>query len=815
LDSLAADFRSIGRSLMRARGFSAAAVLTFALGVTINVAVFSIVDRLMFRPLPYADPARLVQLHQATLPAMRDSPASSTMMGEVSLAIAQRAQSFTGVAWAEGLPTRTVAVEGHAPLVLSVVTSNILDVIGVRPIVGRGFAPSDVTNPRRSVVLTYEAWQRDFGGSPDVLSARWGTGPVFSYQVIGVLPPGFLLPSSRFMERCDGLYAAAGVWVNAVPGAQAVGAVARLRPGINIDAADAEISTLMKSVEEWGSSRLQAALQSGIDRHVVIQPLQTGLSMLVRPYLWLLVSGVWVLLAVACVNLSTLLLARGRSRERDAAVRTSLGASPARLIRGAVLEALLLCVVGGAVGVLVCALIAPLVLAIAPPEFRGFAVSPLNGRVLTMTLAVAVVAAVFSAIGPAITAVRLDVIRVLRTEGRERATSRLRGGSALLTIEAALGAALVVGAAATIPGFLSLVYSFPGYQPRDLYSVEVPHGAGDRSSTSQSADELAARPGRVRTLLETLRGLPHVEGAAASLTSLGPLGNLGFWAVAGARTDAIAISDGWFETMGARIRAGRALTSDEINEAAQAAVLNEAGVHLLWPQQSVQSAVGRTVATSDGGRAIVGVVEDIHFEPGDVVTPRMYIPITAASARRRPGTELYAVVKMAAGARPDPKAIDARLNEHFPPQRVSVTSVETAIEPVFRKPRFLAVLFGSVGSIAMLLSGLGLYAVASFEMLRRRHEMGIRLALGGTRGDLAARMFLVTLRPVAVGTALGLTVAWWVASVGGVSAIGISAATPFSYIAGGLLMLFVATLASLGPVMRALRLDAGSVLRGA
>lgn len=534
--------------------------------------------------------------------------------------------------------------------------------------------------------------------------------------------------------------------------------------------------------------------------------------MVVRPYLWLLVGGAWVLLGVACVNLSTLLLARGRSREREAAVRASLGASPARLIRGAGLEALMLCGVGGGLGVLVCAWIAPVVLAVAPPEFRGFAETPLDGRVLAITLAVAVAAAVFSAIGPAITAVRLDVIRILQREGRDRATSRLRGGGALLTIEAALGAALVVGAAVAIPGFLSLVYRFPGYQPRDLYTVDVPHGS-DASDRSQPSVEVAARQARVGVVLETLRALPQVERAAAQLTLFGYPGNPDLWRVQGARTDAIAISDGWFETAGAVLRAGRALTNDDIYAAAQTAVLNEAGVHLLWPQLPAASAVGRTVATGDGGRVIVGVVEDIHAKLGTAAAPTLYVPITAASARSRPGTELTAIVRMASGARPDPLVMEARLNEHFPHHQVTVRSVETAIDPAFRKPRLLAVLFGSIGCIALVLSGLGLYAVASFEMWRRRYEMGIRLALGGTRGDVARRMFLVTLRPVAVGTALGLSAAWWVAAVGGATAIGMAVQTPTPYIAAGFLMFLMAVVATFGPAMRTSRLDAGDVLR--
>lgn len=811
--AVAADVRSVVRSLMRARGFAAAAAVTFALGATINITVFSVVDRLMFRPLPYADPARLVQLHQLVTPANGDTPPSLSILSEVSLAIAERTKAFSGVAWAEGRPVSTSVVAGESPLILSVATWNILDVLGVRPELGRGFGPDDAGAPIRSVILTHEAWQRQFGGSPGVLGARWTDARRRSFQVIGVLPPGFLLPSSRFMEQCDGLFAATGLFVNLGPGAVSAGAVARLRPGVSLAAADADVATLMTSVDQWGSAVLRDALRAGIGRRVTVQPLRSGLSMLLRPYLWLLVGGAWVLLGVACVNLSILLLARGRSRERDVAIRTSLGASPVHLISRAVIEALMLCAAGWTLGVLVSTWVEPAVLAVAPSEFRGFAVTPLNGRVLAITLAVTAVVAVFSASGPAMTALRLDVMHVLHTEGRSRSSSRRRGSGALLASEAALGAALTVGAIVAISAFLSLVYRSPGYQPRDLYTVEVPHGSGGAAGSDPSV-EVAARPTRVHVVLEVLRGLPQVQRAAAMLSGLfGDTGNADLWTVPGAQTSAIAISDGWFETLGAALRAGRVFTKDDIAEARQIGVLNEAGVHLLWPHVPVASAAGRTVSTSDGGRVIVGVVGDVHLEPGTPATPTIYIPITAASARSHPGNRLAAILRMTPGARPEARTINARLNARFPRASVDVGSVERAIEPVFGQPRLVAVLFGTIGCLALVLSGLGLYAVASLEAWRRRHEMGIRLALGDTQSGVALRLLLVTLRPVVLGTAVGLTAAWWVSMAGAASVVGVGARSPLPYAAAALLMLSATVLATSTPVLRTSRVNVVAVLR--
>ena len=567
---LVTDMRVAARSLARARSFSCAAILTLAVGVAVNLAVFSVVDRLLFRPLPYAEPGRLVQLHQLVIPGIGDAPMTPGMFGEVSEAIAQRTRSFSGVAWAEGFAVPTVVQAGEPPLKLTVATANLLEVLGVRPLLGRSFVPSDAEAQTRGVILTYEAWQQRFGGSKDILSEGWGSSP--AYEVIGVLEPGFLLPSARFMERCDGLFAGTGAIVNTMPGAMAVGAVARLRPGVSAALASSEIAGLMDSVGDWGSAGLRGALKTRQDTRVVVQPLRSGLSMVVGPYLWLLLGGVWLLLAVACVNLSTLLLARGRSRESDIAVCIALGAASDRLIRQATLEATFLCVAGSAIGLLVCAGSAPLVLAILPPEFRGITMEVLDGRALGATVTITVMAAAVAAIGPALGAARLNVARTLQAAGRGRPTAGIRASFGLLAVQAALGAALVAGAGVAIPGFLSLAFRSPGYSPRDLFSVAIPHGSSEDSARKNAAREVATRPERVRTVLETVRAVPQVVRAAAQLTPFGYSGNPDLWRVEGARTATVAVSDGWIETLGAVVRAGRAISSDEIRQAAQIGV---------------------------------------------------------------------------------------------------------------------------------------------------------------------------------------------------------------------------------------------------
>lgn len=223
---------------------------------------------------------------------------------------------------------------------------------------------------------------------------------------------------------------------------------------------------------------------------------------------------------------------------------------------------------------------------------------------------------------------------------------------------------------------------------------------------------------------------------------------------------------------------------------------NEAAARLVWPHTPTASTIGRTVATSDGGRTVVGVIEDIRFRPGILAEPTLYVPITAASARERPGSQLTVILRMAAGVQPQARDINSRLDTHFPPGRVRIESVEAAIEPVFRRPRLLAVLFGTLAGIALLLSGVGVYAITRFEASRRQHEMAVRVALGNTPAAVTFRLLLVTLRPVALGTAVGLLAVWWASAAGIAVVAGMAAHTAGPYVAASVLMLGVTAMAT-------------------
>lgn len=822
-DGLVADVCMVARSLMRAKGFTAAAIVTFALGIGANIAVFSVIDRLLFRPLPYTEPDRLVHIH---LFHARDPKAGSFAMVPTELVSYLQAHSTTieAVAWANNhgaFLQSAVPAPSENPLRLAGLTANGLRVLGVEPVLGRDFTESDAErawNDEAAILLTHETWQRRFGGSTDVLSRSWSARPTL--RVVGVLPPGFVLPSSLLAEKVDGLFVLSHGQTQGEnrPGHVRLAPFARLRPGVPLSAAQAEVGALLAR-PSWASEHLQNSIatqtrafeERGGPPPVYLQPLQSGLTMFLRPYLWLISAAVWIVLCVACVNLATLLLARRRSRERDAAIRAAVGASPARLVRHALIESVLLCLVASAVALAVCIWGERALLAVVPPAFDAFAVPPLDARIVALTMGTAFACAMLAAMFPAIAATRVDVLSVLHRAGRPGRLTSLRGGASLLAIEAALGVVLVIGGAMVVPGFIELVTKSPGFEPTDLFVLSVNHGG----PTDLSMPD-ANRRSRVGTVLNVIRAEPRVEHAAAALSTLpldGGSEQHAFWKEHGTSGSVWGVSDGLFDTLGTPMRAGRAFTVEDVHADAPVAIVSETGAHALWPSDPVGRAVGRMVETDAGPRQIVGVVADIRATPDVPPGPALYLPITAGELRPM-ATALAVAVRMSPGAIPDPALLSSRLNEQFSASsRVPVTSMHEQFAPVLDRPRFLAVLMGGLAAAALLLVAVGLYALASFEVTRRRYEIGVRLALGSPVHAVRRRIVRFAIVPVVAGSIAGGLAAWWAGRLTQTLVAEIDPRNPWAYAGAALLMCVAALLATALPALRAGRIEPVAVIR--
>lgn len=748
--SLLADVVGALRATLRGRGLVAAAIVTFALGVGLNVLTLGLIDKLLFRPLPFTDPDRLVHIHLFT----RSDPGLSQAFVPylMTRALTERKDLFEGIGWAEGSVTETSAVPGRNPLRLTPVTVNTLDILGVTPVLGTAFSPIDADDQRQRVVLlTAEAWQREFGGSESVLGHRWQAEP-FTYRIIGVLPPDFILPTSHLLGRFDGIYAFHNALLDKYPrGPMTVGTFARLRPDVSM----AAVQTVADQVSEitWEAGVEPTGLQP---RRLTVQPLQSGFTVLVRPYLWLVTAAAWTVFGVAVVNLSALLSTWGRWRADDSAVRLALGASPGRLFRVAMLEATLICAIGAAAGWAVYLGTQSVLVRISPSLIRDFAVDGWDARLMVAAIGFTVCGALAGGLFPALAARRISLVQALNARSaRTSATSR-RITRAALAIEAALGVVVLVGASLTVPSFISILVRSPGFDADGLYAVRVGH------VTPPDAGSLPeGEPWRLRTeaVLEVVRSAPGVArvSAAAADAFMTEIDEIGFWSRHGAQGIVLPVAPDYLATLGTSLTAGRDFRPDELRQTARVAVLNETAVRLLWPGESMDSAVGRSIDAA-GSRLVVGVHRDVRGEPGMPAPPTVLVPF-GSPGFRAVQSSLPILMRMERGRTPDPLHLKALLDGRFGSGNVQVESLAARMEPLLERPRFLAALFGVLGLVTLFLIVVALHAVAAFEVVQRRRETGIRLALGATTLAVRRRILAVTIAPIAMGTAVGLGLA--------------------------------------------------------
>jgi predicted permease len=789
------------RTLARTPGFTAAAMLTFALGIGVNIAVLSAVDRIMFRPLPFGDAARLVHIH--SLERSGASPASY-LPKLLAYRIKTEAQSFEAVATDDGnVPPLPLNDGTGVSLTLHYASDNLLSVLRVPPITGRDFTIDDARLWTRAVLLTDEAWQRQFGRSPDVFTRTLGAGRAAAH-VVGILPRGFLSPASALTEHIDGLMVIGDAFKeDAQPGELGPAVIARLRRGVRIEEARAEVEGIASRL-----IRDTPTLQKAVQSTLTVQPLRAGLFFIYRPYIWMLEAAVSLVFLLACVNLAMLCLARGRSRERDAAVRSALGASRAQVIRATLAEVIVLCTTSAAIAIAAWYALSATAIALIPAPMRGLAASPLEARLLVISFGAALTAAFVAGAFPAWRAASVDVLQGLRDDTRTGA-SPVRGGRTLLAVEAALGVLLVAGAATTVKSFLQLVLVSPGFDATDLSHAMVQHGARPDQSPYTAA--------RIDGILDVVRAMPGVESAA--VTTLLPIGRVQsgghpFWSAGGINGDHPAIGGGFFRTLGTPLLAGREFTDVDLDEQAAIAIVNREAAANLWPAVPLANVIGRNV--DDGGttRAIVGVVENVKTRPGDAALPSLFVPLTPAIDRVMSAVDV--AFRMEHG-RPTDRAwtttLRSRLDERFGRGQSSAEGVADELAPYYERPRFQAVLFGAVAAIALVLAGLGLYAVTAFDVARRRYEIGVRVSLGATAADIRRLIIRSAIQPLAIGAGFGLLAAWWAGRYLQAFVFDVNARDPLLYALVVGVLVATGIVGAWGPARRAAHTDPTTALR--
>ena len=816
MNILLQDLRSAMRALRGSPGFTAVAVLTLALGIGANTAIFSLVNGILLRPLPYRDADRLVSVWtQFRAQGLDKNPTSVPELEDLQ----REVRSFEAVSAHTGTSANLTAVDEPERIQAMVVTANFFSVLGVGAALGRTFEPEDDAGGIGTVaVISHGLWQRRFGGETAVLGKRMKLDDD-DFTVIGVMPPSFGQPGDLAPMPVE-------IWVPTnfrIPqllpdqrDARFVNVIARLRPGVTLEQAREE----MRSVAVSLAGRYPDAYPEAAGWGLVAIPLFDEIVGNVRPALLVLLAAVGFVLLIACANVANLMLARGAARRREIALRSALGARRIRIVRQLLTESVVLAVIGGAAGLLAAAYGTSALVALAARTLPRALEVGLDLRVLAFTAALSLLTGIAFGVAPAFQASTANVRAVLgeggrgATAGRERSRTR----ATLVVAEVALALVLLIGAGLLLKSFRELLSLKPGFEVEGLLtaqvSLPVPNEA-ERGAYSHPARRVEF----FRRVLEQAEALPGIRSAA--VTSLLPLtGSAGgnFEIEGRARppsepppsAEIRSVSPSYFRVMGITLREGRGFTASDKFDAPGVAIVNRTLVARYWPGESP---LGRRILTGGPGSpgiTIVGVVEDVRQATlEDPPRPELYRPYTQ-NAR---GT--MALVLRTAG---DPErfasAVRAAVRAVDREQPVyDVVPMRRLVSRAVAQRRLSAVLLGLFSAVALALAAVGIYGVASHGVLQRRHEIGIRMAVGARREDIL-RMILghgmtLALAGVALGTLAALALTRGLRNL----LYGVSATDPATFAGIALLLVGVALISCWIPARRATALDPVVVLR--
>ncbi|HEV2914607.1 MAG TPA: ABC transporter permease [Pyrinomonadaceae bacterium] len=811
LDTLWQDLRFGLRMLLKHKGFTLVAVVTLALGIGANTAIFSVVNGVLLQPLPYPDPDRIITIWEPS----RDGHTLGLTDVEFFYFHEQNRVFEEVAAYATGATNLTGDGNEPARVLATWASAGFFDVVGVKPALGRAFvADDDKPGAAQVAVLSHGLWQRRFGSDPNIIGRQVSLNGR-SRTIIGVMPRGF-----EFDDKEVELWLPLGLdRADLNPGARSYSAIARLKPLVTLEQARAEMNALAAQLAEDSKKRYTDAVNTTQSLNLI--PLYELIVGDVRPALLIMLAAIGFVLLIACANVANLLLARAETRQKEIAIRIAIGAGRLRIIQQLLMESIVLSVLGGAMGLLLAIWGVGALVAIAPasiPRTNGIGI---DGMALVFTLSVSLLAGIIFGLAPALQSSKPDLDSSLKEGGRHttgvagRRTRRI-----LVKAEIALALVLLVGAGLMLKSFWRLLNTDSGFDPKNVLTARITLPES-KYPQQQQVDAFYEQ------LLERIRALPGVQ-SAATVTYLPLSGfnsNASFEIEGRPRAsegseqnaDYRMISEDYFRTMGIALVRGRSFEGSDQEDAPGVVIINETMAHRFWPDEDP---LGKRINLGVPGSpwlTIVGIVRDVK-QRGLDDRPKPMMHFLHSQNAYSKGLGIWRQSSLVIRTASEPLALSSAvksavqtMDKDLPVARIQ--TMQQVLDRSVSQPRFTMLLLVMFAVVALLLAAVGVYGVMAYSVTQRTHEIGIRMALGARRSDVIRLIVGQGIKLALVGVGLGMIGAFALTRVISSLLYNVSPTDPAVFAGVSVLLTMVSLLACFVPALRATRVDPVIALR--